>query len=176
MQELVPDQHVTRQIITIQRVCVKYLAHFNISNVSVKLANFEVLALDFPGLWLEHNKQTVSGPLGPNFMFSGWGLKDFSGLSKSWTCPFHAFNICLSRLSVSLISATFHSKRRNIRQEQPSDEKLFYNFHNFNACRTNLECKVVIPILRTSLFWAEILPTQCLANMSFPKHTQTLSH
>lgn len=38
MQELIQDQQITRQVITIQRVCVKYLAGINITNVSVKVA------------------------------------------------------------------------------------------------------------------------------------------
>lgn len=71
VQKLIQDQRVTRQIITIQRVCVKYLAGFSITNFSAKLTNIEVLVLDFPGLWFGYNKQKVSGPFGPAFVFTG---------------------------------------------------------------------------------------------------------
>lgn len=70
-QKLIQDQRVTRQIITIQRVCVKYLAGFNITNFSAKLTNIEALVLDFPGLWFGYNKQKASGPFGPAFVFTG---------------------------------------------------------------------------------------------------------
>lgn len=93
-QKLIQDQHVTRQIITIQRLCVKYLAGFNITNFFVKLTNIEVLVLDFPGLWFGYNKQTVCGPFGPAFVFTGWGLERFPRCLQTLNLPF----LCLQYL------------------------------------------------------------------------------